>query len=73
MEVQACLSQHLGRKLTYTPCAVHSINLVIKHGSNISIGYIICFGILQELYNFFNASAKRHLLLCKNSSRTEFW
>ncbi|CAF4492808.1 unnamed protein product [Rotaria sp. Silwood2] len=70
--VQACLSQLLGRKITFIPCGVHSTNLVIKHGSNISIEYVNCFGILQELYNFFNISAKRHSLLCESLSKTEF-
>jgi len=72
MGVQACLNQNLGRKITFIPCGVHSTNLVIKHGSNISIEYINCFGILQGIYNFFNTSAKRHSLLCENLSKTEF-
>ncbi|CAF3956372.1 unnamed protein product [Rotaria sordida] len=70
--VQACLNKHLNRTILYIPCGVHSTNLVVKHGSSISIEYINFFGILQELYNFFEMSAKRHSLLCKNLSETEF-
>ncbi|CAF1398380.1 unnamed protein product [Didymodactylos carnosus] len=47
-------------------------DLVVKHGSIISVEYVNCFGILQELYKFFSGSMKRHALLYKNLYETEY-
>ncbi|CAF3424939.1 unnamed protein product [Rotaria socialis] len=43
---------------------------LIQHGSCISIDYINCFGILQELYNFFTGSIKGYSLLCDELKKT---
>ena len=71
MEVQICLSQHLGGKMTYISYEIHSSDLVVKHGSVI-LNSIEHVSILQEIYNFVNTSPKRHLLLCENLSKIEF-
>ncbi|CAM4910595.1 unnamed protein product [Rotaria socialis] len=42
----------------------------VQHGSCISIDYINCFGILQELYNFFTGSIKGYSLLCDELKKT---
>ncbi|CAF4385959.1 unnamed protein product, partial [Rotaria magnacalcarata] len=70
--VQACLSKCLNRSIMYIPCSTHSVNLVLQHGSRVSIDYINCFGILQELYNFFTGGIKRHALLCEELSKTSY-
>ncbi|CAF3019819.1 unnamed protein product [Rotaria sp. Silwood2] len=70
--VQACLSKYLNRPILYIPCSVHSSNLVVQHGSLIDIAYVNCFGILQELFNFFTGSIKRFSVLCEQLSTTSY-
>ncbi len=70
--VQACLSKSLNRPIMYIPCSAHSSNLVVQHGSLINIEYVNCFGILQELFNFFTGSIKRFSLLCQQLSKTSY-
>lgn len=70
--VQACLSKYLNRPILYIPCSVHSSNLVVQHGSLIDIAYVNCFGILQELFNFFTGSIKRFSMLCEQLNRTSY-
>jgi hypothetical protein len=70
--VQACLSKYLNRKIMFIPCSAHSSNLIIKHGSVVNIEYVNCFGILQELFNFFTDSIKRFSLLCEQLSKTSY-
>ncbi|CAF1173276.1 unnamed protein product [Didymodactylos carnosus] len=73
--VQECLNQALNRKIPYIPCSTHTRNLVVQHGSSISIEFVNFFKILQELFNFFNMSIKRHALLSlllKDLSKTRW-
>ncbi|CAF1572404.1 unnamed protein product, partial [Didymodactylos carnosus] len=70
--VQACINKKLNRSVMYIPCSTHFSNLVVKHGSIISVEYVNCFGILKELCNFFSGSMKRHALLYKNLYATEY-
>ena len=70
--VQACLSKYLNRPILYIPCSAHSSNLVVQHGSLIDIAFVNCFGILQELFNFFTGSIKQFSMLCEQLSTTNY-
>lgn len=81
---QQKLSEILERKVPYTKCTPHGVNLVIEHGCQASplIGKV--YDILEQLFVFFTKSTKRHkelrdklekienALLLRNLSKTRW-
>ena len=49
----------------YIPCAAHSLNLIGSSPVDCCVGAVTFFGVLQNLYAFFSASAKRWNLMNK--------
>lgn len=68
---QQKLSELLERKIPYTKCTPHGVNLVVEHGCTASplIGKV--FMVLEQLFVFFTSSTKRHEELQQKSHEVE--
>ncbi|CAF3410205.1 unnamed protein product [Rotaria sp. Silwood1] len=70
--VQACVNDKLQREVIFIPCGAHSSNLAVKYACDCSTQFISLFYLLQELYNYFTGSAKRHHILREKLNASEF-
>ncbi|CAF3928330.1 unnamed protein product [Rotaria sp. Silwood1] len=70
--VQACINNKLGREIIFIPCSAHSFNLAVKYACDCGTEFISLFNLLQEIYNYFTASNKRHYVLRKELESSEF-
>ncbi|XP_060968097.1 uncharacterized protein LOC133035806 [Cannabis sativa] len=52
----------------FTPCACHSLNLVICDAATSCVRAISFFGVLQRIYSLFSSSPKRWIILKNNIS-----
>ena len=68
---QQKLSELLERKIPYTKCTPHGVNLVVEHGCKASplIGKV--FTVLEQIFVFFTNSTKRHYQLKEKSKEVE--
>ena len=62
---QALVSQKLERKVPYIPCQAHRCNTVVEHACNCSHLVTETFNVMEDLYDFFSSSTKRHEVLSK--------
>ena len=70
--VQACVTDKLQRKVIFILCRGHSFSLVIKYVCDISTELISLFNLVQGLYNYFTASAKRYHVLQEKLEASQF-
>ena len=68
---QQKLSELLERKIPYTKCTPHGVNLVVEHGCSASplIGKV--FTVLEQIFVFFNDITKRNQHLKEKSQEVE--
>ena len=70
--VQARVGNKLQREVIFIPCGAHSSNLAVKYACDCSTEFTSLFDLLQGLYNYFTASAKRHPVLREKLEASEF-
>ncbi|CAF2878814.1 unnamed protein product [Rotaria sp. Silwood2] len=70
--VQACVNDKLSREVIFIPCSAHSSNLVVKYACDCGTELISLFNLLQEIYNYFTKSIKRHYVLRQELESSEF-
>ncbi|CAF1457233.1 unnamed protein product [Rotaria sordida] len=70
--IQAYINNKLSREIIFIPCCAHSSNLAVKYACDCGTEFISLFNLLQEIYNYFTASSKRHYILRKKLESSEF-
>jgi hypothetical protein len=60
---QQKLSELAGHMIPFIPCQAHRLNTFLEHSCDASILICDLFSTLENLYVFFSASTKRHILL----------
>ncbi|CAF3654027.1 unnamed protein product [Rotaria sordida] len=70
--VQACVTNKLRREIIFIPCGAHSSNLAVKYACDCGTEFISLFNLLQEIYNYFTKSIKRHYVLRQELESSEF-
>ena len=68
---QAEIEKKLDRKVPYIPCQAHRCNTVVEHACESSHIIQELFNILQELYDFFSGSTKRHAIIANHLEQVE--
>ena len=68
---QQKLSELLERKIPYTKCTPHGVNLVVEHGCTASPLIAKVFTVLEQMFVFFTNSTKRHHQLKEKSKEVE--